>query len=55
MKWLRFENVSVRYHYDEFYALADLSFEVNEGETVSVMLGAQGCLLYTSPSPRDRG
>ena len=42
MKWLRFENVSVRYHYDEFYALADLSFEVNEGETVSVMLGAQG-------------
>lgn len=42
MKRLKFENVSVRYHYDEFYALADLSFEVNEGETVSVMLGAQG-------------
>ncbi|MFR7766325.1 MAG: ATP-binding cassette domain-containing protein [Lachnospiraceae bacterium] len=42
MKRLKFENVSVRYHYDEFDALADLSFEVNEGETVSVMLGAQG-------------
>ena len=35
--------------------IKDINLEVNEGEIV-VIVGPNGaCLLYTSPSPRDRG
>ena len=34
-------------------ALADLSFELQSGE-MAFLTGHSGCLLYTSPSPRDR-
>ena len=37
---------------DELYKL---SYDIgeNEGENITVALLANGCLLYTSPSPRD--
>ena len=61
MSMLKVENLSV--HYGMIQAVRDVSFEVNEGEVVS-LIGANGagktsilrtisCLLYTSPSPRD--
>ena len=42
MKNVVFKNVTVRYHYDEFDAVSDLSFEVKSGEVVSLVLGEQG-------------
>ena len=33
-------------------AVKNVSFSIEEGETFVVM-GLSGCLLYTSPSPRD--
>ena len=32
--------------------LDSVSFDLREGE-VHVLMGENGCLLYTSPSPRD--
>ena len=45
MSMLKVENLSV--HYGMIQAVRDVSFEVNEGEVVS-LIGANGCLLYTS-------
>ena len=39
---LKVENLNV--YYGSIHAIKDLSFEVNEGEIVSLI----GCLLYTS-------
>ena len=36
----------------KFEALKNVSFEVKKGEVFG-LLGPNGCLLYTSPSPRD--
>ena len=33
--------------------ISSCSVSVNKGEIVSI-LGPNGCLLYTSPSPRDK-
>ena len=33
-------------------ALTDISFDVREHE-IRAIIGPNGCLLYTSPSPRD--
>ena len=38
--------------YSDIKALKDLSMEINAG-TLFGILGPNGCLLYTSPSPRD--
>ena len=35
-------------------AITDTSFNVLEHE-IRAIIGPNGCLLYTSPSPRDRG
>ena len=32
----------------------DLNFRVNRGEIVGLVGGSGACLLYTSPSPRDK-
>ena len=46
--------------YEDFWALKDITFDIPEGKTFGLM-GHNGsgkstfCLLYTSPSPRDRG
>ena len=60
---LRIKSLSHRYE-NENLVIDDLSLEVNKGEIISI-LGPSGCgktsllriicLLYTSPSPRDRG
>ena len=42
----------IQVYYGMIQALKGVSFSVNEGEVIA-LIGA--CLLYTSPSPRDRG
>ena len=49
---LKVENLNV--HYGVIHAIEDVNIEVRDGEIVT-LIGANGCLLYTSPSPRDRG
>ena len=55
---LKVDNINV--YYGNIHAVKDISFEVDQGEIVT-LIGANGagksttCLLYTSPSPRDRG
>ena len=39
--------------YGGIQAVKGVDFEVREGELVS-LIGSNGCLLYTSPSPRDQ-
>ena len=36
-------------------AISNISTEVKEGEFVYLVGHSGSCLLYTSPSPRDRG
>ena len=45
-------NITKSYQMGEnvVHALRGLDLEVSEGEFLAIM----GCLLYTSPSPRDR-
>ena len=38
--------------FDGFLALRDLNLSLQSGELRAV-IGPNGCLLYTSPSPRD--
>ena len=38
--------------YNTKEAVKDVSFKVNQNEIIGI-LGPNGCLLYTSPSPRD--
>ena len=35
-------------------AIDDVSFSVNQGEALGIIGRNGACLLYTSPSPRDR-
>ena len=61
---LQAQNVRFRYDPEQpSYAVDGVSLAIHRGEFVAV-LGANGCgkstlakhcLLYTSPSPRDRG
>ena len=39
--------------YGDKVAVKDISFQVNDGETVGILGPNGACLLYTSPSPRD--
>ena len=48
---LEIENINVRY--GPIHALKNISISVGESEIVTVV-GSNGCLLYTSPSPRDK-
>ena len=36
----------------QFHILEGVSLQVKRG-SITVLLGRNGCLLYTSPSPRD--
>ena len=40
--------------YGHVTAIDHSDFELRQGEILAV-IGDNGCLLYTSPSPRDRG
>ena len=46
------ETVDLTKHYGGVHALEGASFQLKQGEHVAIM-GDNGCLLYTSPSPRD--
>ena len=41
---------SVVKRFGDFTAVETMNFTIDEGEFIAIM----GCLLYTSPSPRDR-
>ena len=47
---LRVENLSLRRGSNQ--VLSDISLVLEAGQVLGV-LGPNGCLLYTSPSPRD--
>ena len=38
--------------YGEALAIDDVTFSITKGKKIAVV-GPNGCLLYTSPSPRD--
>ena len=46
------EAIDVEKHYGKFAALGGVSLQVR-ANTVHSVIGPNGCLLYTSPSPRD--
>ena len=48
---LEIKNIEVVYD-DVILAVSDVSLDVPKGSIVA-LLGGNGCLLYTSPSPRD--
>ena len=52
--FVTFEDVSKVYHSGEIEirAVDHISFTIEKGE-FCVIVGPSGCLLYTSPSPRD--
>ena len=50
-KYLEVNNLSYSYP-DGHEALKDISFDLDNKESLAI-LGPNGCLLYTSPSPRD--
>ena len=50
---IKFENVSVTYP-GGVEALKDLDLEINQGDFIIIVGLSGACLLYTSPSPRDR-
>ena len=53
MATVKLENISKSF--GETEVLFDINLEINDKEFV-VFVGPSGCcLLYTSPSPRDRG
>ena len=45
---------SLNTYYGESHILRDVDLNVKSGEMVC-LIGRNGCLLYTSPSPRDSG
>ena len=51
---LQVENIITRFNTQDgkVFAVNGISFDLKEGELLGVV-GESGCLLYTSPSPRD--
>ena len=47
------ETIFGRGKFQTVHALKDINLDVYPGEVLGI-LGANGCLLYTSPSPRDQ-
>ena len=50
-EFVKFDNVDKSYD-GKILVVKGLNLDIEEGEFVT-MLGPSGCLLYTSPSPRD--
>ena len=50
-EYLNVDDLSFEYP-DGFKALENINLSLSKGERLAV-LGPNGCLLYTSPSPRD--
>ena len=49
---LKVENVTMQF--GGVVAVDNMNLSIDKGEIVA-LIGPNGCLLYTSPSPRDRG
>ena len=48
-------NIEARTRAGTLKVVNDLSFTIKKSETLCVVGESGCCLLYTSPSPRDRG
>ena len=47
---MEMKNITLRF--GGVTAIEDITFDIREGE-IRAIIGPNGCLLYTSPSPRD--
>ena len=42
-------------NFEDTKVLKDISLTLEKGEALAIIGSSGSCLLYTSPSPRDRG
>ena len=51
-EFIEINDVSVNYEINNLLAVSGLNMKIKSG-SFSAVVGPSGCLLYTSPSPRD--
>ena len=53
-KILEVKNLTVKYGLNQQPIIQNFSLEINRGDHLAIIGPSGCCLLYTSPSPRDR-